>query len=275
MPSGLPEPPPIDPHIQFAVAHLLQALSSGSTGKASSNGQPPGAGLSSVEAMVEPKPSGPVRKSRSRDPQPLTDGEAVGLRRAPRADRGPIRLRDRCMIELMLGAGLRVSEVCSLEPRDVDLKEGSVRVVAGKGGADRTAYFNLAVAGPLLEAWKRERKRLGLASSRWLFCTIQKGRNPQGKPKRPGNRLTERQVQHTLKLFARDAGIPGWDEPHKITPHKLRHTHATNLLRAGKNIRSIQKQLGHKNLATTELYTHVVDSDRKRDVQSVKDPLEP
>lgn len=270
----LPPAPPIDPNIQFALAHLLQALVRTPSENANYSG-----GMEGSKIAADAGESEPVdRKAKRRRslPEPLPPDEADALRKAPRMS-GPIRLRDRCMVELLLGAGLRISELCNLEPRDVTIEgtRGQVRVIKGKGDKDRVAYFNATVSGPLLEEWKRERKRLGLSGSRYLFCTVKGGVSPQGKRHISGNRVSPRQFQKTLKLFARDAGIAGWDESRRVCPHKLRHTHATEMLEGGVNIRAIQRQLGHEHLTTTELYTHVVDTTRKRQITGVKDRLDP
>jgi integrase/recombinase XerD len=177
-----------------------------------------------------------VRRKR-RLPKTISRDEAGRLLAACNL-RAPTGLRDRVMLELMYRAGLRVGEVVRLEPRDVGAK--TVRVLDGKGG-DGTAYFDPASVTPLLEEWKRERKRRGLSGP--LFCTLK------------GGPVSVRQVEAMVKRRAKRAGITS-----TVTPHVLRHTFATELLEEHYNIREVQEALRHADVSTTMIYTHVYDA---------------
>jgi integrase/recombinase XerD len=162
--------------------------------------------------------------------------------------RAPTGLRDHCMMLLMYEAGLRLGEVRHLAPRDVDTARGEVRIYDGKGG-DGTAYFD--PEGPVagrIEEWRRVRRRLKVGRSAPLFCTVRK---PAGMC------IEERSVQQMVKRRALRAGL----DPSKVTPHRLRHTFATELLDEGKcTIYDVQQLLRHADLSSTEVYLHVRDA---------------
>ena len=146
-------------------------------------------------------------------------------------------LRDAAVLELIYSAGLRVSEVCGLRVDQVDLNGQTLRVL-GKGRKERVIPFG----GPALAALE--------AYWRWI--------GPQQKPSDPvfqgrgGVPLSPIRVQTRLKRYLAQAGL----DP-ALTPHKLRHSFATHLLEDGADLRAVQELLGHKNLKTTEVYTHV------------------
>ncbi len=172
------------------------------------------------------------------------------------------------MLEVMYRAGLRVSEVCALSPRNVDTGEGTIEVVGGKTG-DRTARFNKAVLSPLVEEWKRERKRLGLGNSPYLFCTIRAGHSKTGTDYERGGPVSRHAVLGMIKRRARKAGV----DPARVSPHKLRHSFATHWLEAGGNLRDLQEMLGHTNLSTTQVYLSIVNTELQAKMQRW-DPLE-
>jgi tyrosine recombinase XerC len=152
---------------------------------------------------------------------------------------GPAGLRDRALLELLYGAGLRVSEVVALDLGDIDLSHREVRVT-GKGNKERISVFG-APAGRALESYLRTgRPALAADQSRALFLN------------RFGGRLTARSVQSTVRAMAIKSGLPR--EAH---PHLLRHSFATHLLGGGADLRVIQEMLGHADIATTQIYTHV------------------
>ena len=161
-------------------------------------------------------------------------------------------LRNRCMMGLMYEAGLRTDEVMSLKPRDVVLEEKRVEVLRGKGHKSRTVYFRSDELAMLLERWKRERPR-----GEYLFPTV---RSSEGK----GDKIDSRGFRITFKRYVDRAGL----DPEVVTPHILRHTCATEMMRRGVNLRVIQEALGHKNIATTQIYTHVVNDDVRRAMSS-------
>ncbi|MEM9336899.1 MAG: site-specific tyrosine recombinase/integron integrase [Patescibacteria group bacterium] len=154
-----------------------------------------------------------------------------------------VGLRDKAILELLFSTGLRISELCGLYIEDVDLTrdEFSVR---GKGDKIRVVFLSDA-AKEAIKKYLKERKDM----SDGLF--IQYGKNA----KNAGDlRLSPRTVQRLLKTYATKAGIT-----RKVTPHVIRHSFATDLLSNGADLRSVQALLGHANIATTQVYTHVTD----------------
>lgn len=156
-------------------------------------------------------------------------------------------LRDKGILELLFSTGLRVSELCSLT-RDLDLKsdEFSVR---GKGEKVRVVFLSDG-ARSALKKYLDKRKDMDDA----LF--IQFGKNSGSKSSRGDGdlRLTPRSVERIIKHYAIKAGITK-----KVTPHVIRHSFATDLLQNGADLRSVQMLLGHANIGTTQIYTHVTD----------------
>lgn len=153
---------------------------------------------------------------------------------------------------LMYEAGLRIGEALALKPRDVVIEEKRVEVLRGKGSKPRTVYFRTDELGILIERWKEMRPE-----SAYLFATV---RSAIGK----GDYLDPRGFRITFKSYVKKAGL----DPDRVTPHVLRHTCATEMLRRGVNIRIIQEALGHAWVATTQIYTHVVNEDVRRAMTS-------
>ena len=201
-------------------------------------------------------------KARRRLPRPLAVDDCEALieagGRAERSGRrgGERALRDRALTELLYGAGLRVSEVASLDVRDVDLRGREVRV-SGKGGKERIVPLPSA-AREALVAYLGLRRRPGVLAEP-LFTSL-RGRDPEGEsPARekaaavkPLRRLGVRDVRRVLLARALHAGVV--DHVH---PHRLRHSYATHLLDMGADLRVIQELLGHASLSTTQKYTAV------------------
>jgi site-specific recombinase XerD len=156
-------------------------------------------------------------------------------------------LRDRAILELLFSTGLRVSELCALSQEDVDLSrdEFSVR---GKGDKVRVVFLS-ETAKEAIRNYQKARKDFDDA----MF--VQYGKNiKETATKNKDLRLTSRSVQRIIKRYATISGIT-----RKVTPHKLRHSFATDLLSNGADLRSVQALLGHANIATTQIYTHVTD----------------
>ena len=171
-------------------------------------------------------------------PRPLSQEQVLRLLDMPDASsaRG---LRDRAMLSLMYASGLRVSELLSLELRDVDLARG-VLAAYGKGSKRRLVPVG-EVALRHLEAHLEAQPRARRASSKgWVF------HRPNGKP------WTRQMVWKLVARYARSAGIPG-----RVHPHRLRHSFATHLLAGGADLRTVQTLLGHSDIVTTEIYPHV------------------
>jgi integrase/recombinase XerC len=179
-------------------------------------------------------------------PKPLAVDDCVALAEAdPEALRegsGEARLRDRALVELLYGAGLRVGELASLDVRDVDLYRGDVRVL-GKGNVERVV--------PLPQ---------GARTALQQYLALRSGPGSRGEPlftalrKRGGvrARLGVRDVRRILSRRALRAGIL-----ERVHPHRLRHSYATHLLDMGADLREIQELLGHASLSTTQKYTAV------------------
>ncbi len=178
-------------------------------------------------------------------PRTLSPGEAERLIEAA-AGTTPRAHRDSAIVELLYGAGLRVSELVSLERRSVDLDERLVRVV-GKGSKERVVPVGRRATDAVRRYVSRGRPYLDRRHRPELFL------NAKGGP------LTRAGVFLILRKLAAKAGL----EPGRVHPHLLRHSFATHLLEGGADLRSVQEMLGHADLATTELYTHVSDSRRR------------
>lgn len=176
----------------------------------------------------------------TRLPSVLKSSEAASLVEAPFAD-DAWAARDRTLLELLYGCGLRVSEACGLDIDDVDLRRGRVRVL-GKGGKEREVPMGEA-ASDALSAYVRESRGLapeGQADPAALF------RNHRGR------RLSSRDARSVVEKYRRMV-LSG----RKVSPHTLRHSFATHLMEGGADIRSVQELLGHASLSSTQRYTHV------------------
>ncbi|HXQ80733.1 MAG TPA: tyrosine recombinase XerC [Opitutaceae bacterium] len=185
----------------------------------------------------------PLPKLEKRLPQFLTEDQARTLLASPERllERGGCdrfeAWRDRLAMELLYGAGLRVSELVGLNHGAVELREGIARVT-GKGRKQRICPLG-RVACAVLERF-RDEFNPGAGPSDPVLCNAD------------GGRMTVRAVQLMLKRHLAEAGLPP-----DLTPHKLRHSFATHLLNAGADLRIVQELLGHAQLATTQIYTHV------------------
>jgi integrase/recombinase XerD len=198
-----------------------------------------------------PKQGRPLPKVLSRD-------EVDRIIASASARDGAQGLRLGCMVELIYASGLRISELTALR-LDVLARDPAYLMVRGKGGKDRLAPLNDA-ARVAVKAYLEARKTFlskGDAANPWLFPS-------RGK----GGRLTPRRFAQLLDEAAADAGI----DPARVSPHVLRHAFATHLLEGGADLRVVQKLLGHADIATTQIYTHVA-GDRLREVMATKHPL--
>jgi len=172
-------------------------------------------------------------------PAALTRDEVTKLLGQPRGAE-PLALRDRALLELMYASGLRASETVGLELRDVDLQEGLLRA-RGKGAKERI----VPVGGRAVSALDRY---LGRSRPRLVGVRVQAALLVN----RSGGRLSRQGLYKIVQGHARTAGLE-----RKMSPHTLRHTFATHLLAGGCDLRSLQEMLGHSDLATTQLYTHL------------------
>jgi integrase/recombinase XerD len=183
-------------------------------------------------------------KRRRTLPRTLSPAEVERLLDAA-AGTAPRALRDRALAELLYGAGLRVSEAVSLDRRAVDLENRLVRCL-GKGSKERVVPVGREAVDALRRYLAHGRPFLERRHCPELFLNAR------------GGALTRAGVFLILRRLAEKAGL----EPERIHPHLLRHSFATHLLEGGADLRAVQEMLGHADLATTELYTHV--SDRRR-----------
>jgi len=175
-------------------------------------------------------------------PEVLTAGEQRTLLSQPNP-RYPTGERNRLLMRLMLDAGLRVAEALALRWEHIDLMSGMLMVREGKGAKDRTLWLgedNLE----LLRHWRERQTKDVEGRPEHVFTTLK------------GGPLHSSYVRRMVKRLAKKAGIAK-----DISPHTLRHTFATDLYRETKNIRLVQKALGHSSLSTTMIYTHIVDEE--------------
>jgi integrase/recombinase XerD len=171
-------------------------------------------------------------------PRPLSLEQVLRLLEAPDV-RSPRGLRDRAMLSLMYASGLRVSELLRLRTRDVDLARG-VLAAYGKGGKRRLVPIGEVALRHLEEHLAAQPASRRPSADGWVF------HRPSGTP------WTRQMVWKLVARYARGAGLPG-----RVHPHRLRHSFATHLLAGGADLRTVQTLLGHSNIVTTEIYTHV------------------
>lgn len=157
-----------------------------------------------------------------------------------------VSLRDRAILETLFSTGLRVAELCSLNRDEIDLSRGEF-TVRGKGSKLRVVFLS-DTAKDVLKFYLEKRSDADPA----LFIRVPKNEKFE---KFENLRLTPRSVQRIVKKYAIAAGIVG----KKVSPHSLRHSFATDLLRNGADIRSVQSLLGHSSVTTTQIYTHITD----------------
>jgi site-specific recombinase XerD len=163
-------------------------------------------------------------------------------------------LRDKAILELLFSTGLRVSELCSLT-NDFDFKRDEISI-RGKGGKVRVVFISdeaKAAVKKYLDARKDMSDALFVQIDSEKFSKNENIKNPKEK-KDKNNALTRRSIERIVKQHAIKAGITK-----KVTPHVIRHSFATDLLNNGADIRSVQVMLGHSNISTTQIYTHVTD----------------
>ena len=189
---------------------------------------------------------------------PLTDGktlprgimnkdQVMHLLRQPLMTT-PLGFRDRTMLEVLYSTGLRGGELCRLSLYDLDLQARMLRVLQGKGRKDRVVPVGKVAAGYLGEYIKTVRPViLGKNASSLVFVSVR------------GLQLWTADLGRIVKMYREQAHLPD-----NITTHSLRHTCATEMLKGGASIRHVQELLGHADIMTTQIYTHVVQSDLKK-----------
>ena len=173
-------------------------------------------------------------------PRVLSIAEVERLLSLPKTD--PRGLRDRALLETMYGAGLRASEVLSLRIQDIDLDVGFVRVI-GKGDKERVVPLGRMAVEALRTYNDRGRRLLG---------GVDRLKAPELFLSNRGRRLSRQGLHLIIKGYAREGGLPDG-----VSAHTLRHSFATHLLEGGADLRAVQEMLGHADLSTTQIYTHV------------------
>ncbi len=187
-------------------------------------------------------------------PKSLTEADVEALLQAPRHAESAVELRDKAMLELLYACGLRVSELVELRTTQVSLTQGVVRVM-GKGSKERLVPMHAE-------------------AQRWLESFLHSGRAEllDGKlcdavfPSRRGRAMTRQTFWHRIKLYTTRAGIAA-----ALSPHTLRHAFATHLLNHGADLRVVQLLLGHSDLSTTQIYTHIANQ-RLHDLHAAHHP---
>ena len=211
------------------------------------------------EDVIEDDPGALVAtpKRDVRMPAHLSEGEMEALLDAPPAD-SPLGRRDLAILELFYASGLRLSELVGVDLDDVDLGSKRVRVV-GKGGKERIVPLSEPARRALADylecrgGFVPQTEAGGSKAERWLF------------PSRGGeSHLTRQRCGQLLKELALKAGL----DPARLSPHVLRHAFASHLLDHGADLRSVQQMLGHADIATTQIYTHVQSERLRRLVES-------
>ena len=201
------------------------------------------------QGLIEDDPTAHLRapKQGRKLPQVLSRDEVAELLRQPRGTE-PAALRDRALLETMYACGLRASEAIDLEVGDVDLEDGILRA-RGKGSKERLVPVGSAAARALTAYLQRGRARL--VGDRWEARLFVNQR---------GAGLSRQGLYKIVQRHAASAGLAS-----KMSPHTLRHSFATHLLAGGCDLRSLQEMLGHADIATTQLYTHL-SAERLKDV---------
>ena len=201
------------------------------------------------ENLLDRDPTADLRAPRKsqRLPHVLARGEVQKLLSTPKGT-DPSALRDRALLELMYACGLRASEAIDLAVSDIDLEHGVLRA-RGKGSKERLVPVGREAVNAVAAYVQRGRPALvGLREERHLFVNHR------------GGGLTRQGLYKIVQRHARTAGLEG-----KMSPHTLRHTFATHLLAGGCDLRSVQEMLGHADVATTQIYTHV-SAEKLKDV---------
>ncbi|MEZ8826701.1 tyrosine recombinase XerC [Vibrio amylolyticus] len=184
-------------------------------------------------------PAKGVSAPRKQRPLPKNlDVDEVGQLLEVDDDNDPLSIRDRAMMELMYGAGLRLAELVDINIKDIKASAGEIRVV-GKGDKERKVPFS-GEAKEWVGRWLKHRSDFANGDEKALFVSKQ------------GVRISHRNVQKRMAEWGQKQGVAS-----HISPHKLRHSFATHVLESSNNLRAVQELLGHENISTTQIYTHL------------------
>lgn len=193
-------------------------------------------------------------------PTVLTRIEVDALIRAVGSTKSATGARNMAIVQVLVGAGLRVSELVGLRGVDVDAEAGRIDVRDGKGGKDRVIWVDSGVRSAL-KSWDAVRRQRELNGRHPYFVGIRDGGNGVCERK-VGAALSVRTVQELIGRLAAAAGIEK-----RVSPHTLRHTYASLGLSSGLSIRQVQELLGHSDVSTTEIYTHVNQDELRLRIQ--------
>jgi integrase/recombinase XerC len=196
--------------------------------------------------------SNPARLVRSKpcqrkSPVTLSDSERRALLDAISKSHQPLAKRDFAIVSLLLGTGIRLSSLVGLDASDINFKEGTINITS-KGGRTETVFINAGLRKILSSHFRTH----GISGASPLFQTA------------AGNRLCARQVQYRISEWIKKAGIT-----HQASVHTLRHTFATRLYRMTGDLRLVQRALGHRQVTTTEIYTHLCDQSLKKAIRLI------
>ena len=171
-------------------------------------------------------------------PKSISEDDVVKLLDAPKAD-SLIGLRDRAMLELLYASGVRISELVNIKFSDLDLERNIIKVF-GKGSKERLVPFGEDAAQSISAYIDERKKNKDIASIKYIFLNNR------------GSKISRHAFWHRLKEYCFEIGLKD-----DISPHTLRHAFATHLLNRGADLRSVQVLLGHSDLSTTQIYTHI------------------
>ncbi|MDA0130536.1 tyrosine recombinase XerC [Vibrio sp. MarTm2] len=191
-----------------------------------------------LRGEISANPAKGVSAPRKKRPLPKNlDVDEVGQLLEVNED-DPLSIRDRAMMEMMYGAGLRLAELVSINVKDVSFFSGEIRVV-GKGDKERKVPFS-GMASEWVGKWMKVRGTLAKSDEPALFVS------------KLGVRISHRNVQKRMAEWGQKQAVAS-----HISPHKLRHSFATHVLESSNNLRAVQELLGHENISTTQIYTHL------------------
>ncbi len=204
-------------------------------------------------SYLEENPAEDIETSKTErraEPIYMKTNQARKYLRTVRNSSSRYKLRDLAMIKIFLYAGLRVSELVNLDLENIDFDDESLKFY-GKGNKERFVPLHEDVITTIIEYLdnREEMKKKDDDAEKALFLSAR------------GNRISVRTVQHTVKKYAREAGLRNSE---KITPHKLRHTFATTLYKETKDLNVLKDLLGHQDISATQIYTHT-DPEQKKD----------
>ncbi|MFT6076872.1 MAG: integrase/recombinase XerD [Myxococcota bacterium] len=217
-------------------------------------------------------------KNNQKLPKYLTEKEVFALLDYAQKDKSHFGIRLSCMMEILYAAGLRATELLSLPISAIgkNFADGQITfknylIVNGKGNKERIAPLN-KTSLKILTNYLKAREQMGHGNSKWLFCgkiRINKNINQLRSPQKLLDaHLTRQRFNQMLKELAHDSGV---DEK-KVSPHVIRHSFASHLLNQGVDLRILQELLGHSDISTTQIYTHILDS-KLKDLVNKHHPL--